>query len=693
MAGIIDRIGAEMAERHVEGEFRKAIDAGIAAGDDENALTKRAYRQMFGPDSALVAAARAIPGLQYAPHLVFTIAAEVISRKALTFLPGDQRPIVRAVRLALHASAPALIGMGEAATDVIERQINTAVDRTVSPAGAAAAERNKTVDMVAIIEHVAYGMAHPFFPVARDDQGNIRMTAWGNPVVLDVAYQRFVTDYEVRNPHREETRGGGGRNQPQGPPTRVIQTSPVRLYTVAEWAQMVQATGVQVETSVLDRITRLFTPVKAGEWSPHTWEVIRAYMKSYARFQREGLLDWLDSEESEGLVESLLKGKPEPKFVNELLGEGYHSRIGQGAPEGEFSLDVLVEIETQAIDKWLGGEQPLYTKVVRGLRRFRRAATLSGASPWWVGLGILGLSATVWVPALILIALLILAGKMYLMGLNMPLQGVAMFRGSVVTAPEAATLNVLWAGVITFLVTCTFPFIQTLFGWMKFIFHDEKDLLKSYGRRIAAFTLVMCLVTQIAIALGVPPAQRLPIPLILLGTVAVGFLYVEANHRYEAELAAVQSGKVLSIAFAIYLVLNVFLYGWVSAHPSEVAIIAQGVKGLSTISSWFKLAMVLAGLMGLSALVSWFEYRKVPDGTPARLRIRGVGPLMVGMVITIAAGFLCSGFPWGLSYQSSSAASTPVVAAPAPAPKKSHTDICDQPISVYQREQIGCPKK
>ena len=508
-------LGAETIERLVRIESEQAINDGITEGQDANAIVKRVLTALFSDRSKLVAAARAIPGLKYAPHLILTAAAEVLSRSVDKFLPGDQRPMLRMVRLVLKASAPAIIGIGEAASDVIDDQINKAVDRTISPNRASATDRNKSVDMIAVIEHPLFGAAHPFFPVARDDAGVIRKTEW-KPIVLDVTYQRFIADYEQRNPHKEENA------------KRIPQTSLVRLYTVADWAQMVQSSDVQVEAAKLEEIKRLFTPAKAAEWSANTWAVIRAYMRSSARFQRTGQLDWLDHEEAESLIQTLLKGKPDPKIVNEILGEGFHSRIGQdGAPDGEFAFDVLVEIETQAMDKWLGGEQPLYTKVVRAVRKMRRSAVLGGNSGLYVAAAFLLITIAIWSPIVVGAILLTIALNMYLDGLS----GSA---GSVLLNNGDAVRLMLYSGGLVFLVTMMFPLAQTLLSWIMHLFPRVKeDWLVDTGRKVSGFTLTLVSVTAIAIILNVPPNVRDFIPLMFLGVVGVGFILISANARSE----------------------------------------------------------------------------------------------------------------------------------------------------------------
>lgn len=680
---LLMKLGTETIERLIRIESEQAINAGIVAGEDQNAITKRVWRALFGDGSKLVEAAKKIPGLKYAPHLILTTAAEVLSRSADKFLPGDQRPMVRMVRLALKVSAPALIGIGEAATDVIERQINTTVDRTVSPAGAAAPDRNKTVDLIAVIEHPLFGAPHPFFPVARDEQGNVRKTDWGHPLVLDLTYQKFVTDYEQRNPHKDEKREGVGL---------------VRLYTVAEWAQMIQTSDVQVEAAKLEEIKRLFAPAKAGEWSDKTWDVIRASMRSSARFQRESKLDWLDHEESEGLIQSLLKGKPDPKIVNELLGEGFHSRIGQGAPEGEFSFDVLVEIEAQAMDKWLGGEQPLYTKVVRAVRRIRRSATFHGVSWMWVVVPIAMASSVIWLPIIVGAILLVVA-------LNMYMDGLSGTDGTILLNNGDAVRLMLYSGGLVFFVTTMFPFMQTMLSWIRHLFPRVKeDWLVDTGRKVSGFTLTLVSVTAIAIILNVPPNVREFIPLMFLGTVGVGFILISANARSEAERSAIRGAKILGVAFALFLVVGVFVWGSYLGNADSVEIAESTTtsaftdfKSYITSSRWLQLAFVFTALLVSSVLRSMFEYRKVPDGVHARLRIRGAGILTVA----IAASLIAHVFNLPSKIQSESPRSSPpavrtttVTPVPATTPavkQRKLSSLCDdKEISFHQRQELGC---
>ena len=251
-------------------------------------------------------------------------------------------------------------------------------------------------------------------------------------------------------------------------------------------------------------------------------------MRSSARFQRTGQLDWLDHEEAESLIQTLLKGKPDPKIVNEILGEGFHSRIGQdGAPDGEFAFDVLVEIETQAMDKWLGGEQPLYTKVVRAVRKMRRSAVLGGNSGLYVAAAFLLITIAIWSPIVVGAILLTIALNMYLDGLS----GSA---GSVLLNNGDAVRLMLYSGGLVFLVTMMFPLAQTLLSWIMHLFPRVKeDWLVDTGRKVSGFTLTLVSVTAIAIILNVPPNVRDFIPLMFLGVVGVGFILISANARSE----------------------------------------------------------------------------------------------------------------------------------------------------------------
>ncbi|MBI5793874.1 hypothetical protein HZA87_02180 [Candidatus Uhrbacteria bacterium] len=451
----------------------------------------------------------------------------------------------------------------------------------------------------------------------------------------------------------------------------------------------------------LDELKRRLASVKPEEWSQKTFDVIRAFMRSSARFERDGRLDWLDHEESEGLVSTLLKARPDPKLVNELVGEAFHSRIGKdGAPEGELSFDVLTELEAQAMDKWLGGEQPLYTKVVRAVRKMRRAAVFHGNGVWYVAAAFLGLTIAIWSPVVVGVILFAVAIKMYMDGLS----GSS---GTTLLNDGDAVRLMLYSGALVFLITMTFPLMQTLLSWIRHVFPRVKEnWLVDTGRKIAGFTLTLISVTAIAIILNVPPNLRDFIPLMFLGALGLGFVLTVSGARYQAEEGAIKGAKILGVAFALFLCVGVFAYGSYLGNAQEAgAIVGTTTSALSDLKSvigssrWLQLAGIFTGLLAMSWIRSVIEYRKVPAGTKARLRIRGAGFLTVA----IAAALIAYVFDMPTKIQSQRATPAPAAAetstvtslptfTPVPALEQDKKPrLCaDKEISVHLRKQLGC---
>ncbi|MBI4437794.1 hypothetical protein HY631_02480 [Candidatus Uhrbacteria bacterium] len=658
-AELINRLGFETTETIVERMAKQALENGIAAGENENTILQRIVRAFRDPNSDLARAYNAIPGASFAPHLGFVAVAEVLDRSADSFFAGDNRPLVRAVRFLMKAMAPALIGTGEAVSDVLlDGQITTAVTRTIT--------QHAEV-------YISPELPDRILIPARNADGTTRLGPDGRCIFLDRAAIHSRAQWENNEANKAKTRQeGSGKNRKSVsvPAVPWPQLGPMSLLEALACVD-----PDRLMKGDVDALMKLLAPAPSGgQWTPATLAVIRADMRSCARFQREGRYDWLDHAENEGLSTTFMKARRDGTLTvsdaHELIGVAFLDRIGtDGAPAGEFSFDVAEELHQQGMDKWTPSDQPGYTKVVRALRRIHRSAVNRGVSGWHVALLVAAASWIIWLPAALFVALSVKAARMYIHGLY----GV--------DANEAAT-NVCWAAIIVFLVTCTFPVAQAFTGWLTRIAGHDKDWLKSYGRRIAAFVIVLCDITGLAITMGIAPDSRQWIPLVLLMPVAAGFLFVEANRRYEAELAAVTSAKALIFIGSAHLVLFVFLDGWISAHTEKSESFSHWVTGLLVNSKWFQLAAVLGVALLVSVGLSWFKYRKVPNGTRAGLRVAGAGPLLTFIVLTVAAGIFFPG-----ACRETSTASVPVT--PTEVVTSQASPVPDAPAAPVQAEEFA----
>ncbi|MBI5794437.1 hypothetical protein HZA87_05175 [Candidatus Uhrbacteria bacterium] len=672
-----------LTQRAFETTTEKALNAGLQAGDDDNALATRVLNSVAADDSELVKLARTIPGFQFAAYAVFAGVGEFLGDHAEKLWPGDNRPQVKALRRVLKHVGPALVGITNATADVIESKVNA----VVSPSTMPASNRKATLDVVYFSDELPDRILIP----ARDADHNIRVGDDGYPIFNDREAIRSKNQW--LKTHKATTRQeGSGKDRRQIPVP--AEKWPLTSMTLVE---AISSVGLEsLKEGDVEAIKKLLTPSTGEQWTPETWAVFRAYNASCADFERDGTFTWLNHEEGEGLVQTFKKAKAKGEInareVHELVGVAFRDRIGEdGAPAGKFSINAVLELEGQVFDKWLGGEQPAYTKVVRAIRSIRRSAENRGVVNWLgVGAMIVATSWLIWLPIFLSVILLVVALRWYLAGLTGSDGGIPL-------AKQDAIWLTIKSGVMVLTVTWAFPVFQTATGWIRsFLFPTVKDdWLVDMGRKIAAFGLVICTgVTTYAIMLNVPPFYRVAVPVSALLGVGVGIGLVAAGYRAQAEEIISASAKPTLIVFGVLPLALAFLWGSYVGNPVEGQAVVGGITGYVAGSKWLQIVLVLVAALLVSVALSWFKYRKVPDGTKAGLRIAGAGPLLVFIVVCAIAGIVCSGIP-EMSFtpapvtQAAEAATQATAPDPVEAPRSE--DMCDDmEISPYQRQQLGC---
>ncbi|MFA4845833.1 MAG: hypothetical protein WC654_04720, partial [Patescibacteria group bacterium] len=167
--------------------------------------------------------------------------------------------------------------------------------------------------------------------------------------------------------------------------------------------------------------------------------------------------------------------------------------------------------------------------------------------------------------------------------------------------------------------------------------------------------------------------------------VGVGIGLVAAGYRSQAEEIIAKSAVPTMIAFGVLPLVIAFFYGSYLGNPKVGLAVVAGITSYVADSKWLQLALLLSGLLVVSGILSLFEYRKVPDEIVARLRVRGAGILITGIAVALIAHVCFSG------PAKASVAPQPVTySAPAPVEEPRRKSICDEKISFYQREQLGC---
>ncbi|MBI2473429.1 hypothetical protein HYV70_02660 [Candidatus Uhrbacteria bacterium] len=624
LAGHLTR---NVIQRHFEELAERTINQGIAAGDNENTLAKRVLKATFGQDSPLVTAARAIPGLNYAPNLVIAAVAEVLNEQALNLWPGDNRPAIKALRMVLKNTAPALLGIGDATADVLERRIDEAVGKVVSPSTAAPADRKGILDLVMVIPGSRFGM-RPFFPVKKDAEGKIVFTEQGAPVVLDREFTNFAVDWIREHPKTKITTGGG--RDGRAPTTQEIApTAPWQVYSFQEWLLLVDGAD-EIGSGVVESLRKQFAPPKGWDQqiSEETWATFRAAIRTRHALQCAGRRNWMDRHDFEKVIEKMLQVQPPALRVNQMIGVAFFHRIGQeGASPGFFSEEALGEFE-ETLDVFLGGEQDRLTKLIRAACHIKRAAAKQEMHPVKALLAIAGLTSVIWLPILIAVSLLLLSAMMFIQGVFTPLEGTVSYLGMDVSAKAFALWMTFGAGWLAFVVTISFPIFQMATSWIRRFFPGMRDdWLTSIGRKIVAFGLLVCSGMEFyAVALNLSPLMRMVILASGGVGIALSMSLVEVGYRAEAERAVKNSYKPLLFLFGIVPLGIAYVYGTYEGNPQTGKAIVDSFSDVWNIiqsSKMIQSIVFLLGVIVLGALVRLLERARVVDGFAVKERIPG----------------------------------------------------------------------
>ncbi|HAU65795.1 MAG: hypothetical protein UT30_C0010G0015 [Candidatus Uhrbacteria bacterium GW2011_GWF2_39_13] len=613
-------------KRHFEEVAEKTITAGIAAGDNENTLARRVLKATFGPNSALVVAVQAIPGLRYAPHLILGAVSEMLNKHALNLWPGDNRPSIRALRMVLKNTAPALLGIGDATADVLERRVDEAIGKVISASDTAPTDRKAALDLIVVVPDY-YGM-RPFFPVRTDAEGKIVLTEQGTPVVLDREFTNFSVRW-IREHPKTKISTGGGRNG-QGQTTQEIApTAPWQVYSFQEWLTLVDSAD-EIGTEVIAALRKQFMVPKSWDHqiSEETWATFRAAIRTRRALQCAGRRTWMDRQDFEKLVEKMLQVQPPALRVNQLIGAAFFERIGQdGAPPGCFCEEALVEFE-DTLDIFLGGEQDKLTKIIRAVCEIKRVVAKQQMNPIKAVLAIAGLTSVIWMPILAVVSLLILSAMMFVQGVFTPLTGTVPYLGMDVSAKAFALWMTFASGWLAFVVTISFPIFQMASSWIRTLFPSMRDdWLTSIGRRIVAFGLLVCSGMEFyAVALNLSPLMRMVILASCGVGVALSMALVEAGYRAQAELAVKNSYKPLLFLFGILPLGIAYVYGTYQGNPEAGTAIGGGLTtawNYIQSSKMVQSLLFLLGVIGLGALVRLVEKARVVDGYAVKERIPG----------------------------------------------------------------------
>lgn len=684
MASFLEQVGEaafrrgfeEVAEPHIERMIRDQVG--------ENETVKAILRDV-----------NRIPGLRIGGNALAKTVGELINKYADNLWPNDRRPQTAVLRQVLKGIGPALMATADAGADALQRVGNAEIDKMISSPATAQADRKAAFDQGVFLWLDEF--PGRYLIPAKNADGSIKLDPQTNlPIILD---PEVMARMNLPKYTQSTTRTvGGGKGQQSrtvtDPPQRPNIKGP---YHIADAIQIAGLKGFSQEDA--EAIKRLLTPKASyfASWGDDVWEVIRAYNATFTRRKAETGFDWLDQEESEGLVQTMLKSQPDVTLLKELVGKRFKARIGQnGAHPGEMSIADCDELEQVVFDMWLGGEQPKVTKLIRRARRVRRSGAIQGLSPFGVMASVAGITSFIWMPIVGMVLVLLVSVLLFVQGVFTPITGGTVpFLGSAYDSKSFALWSVFGAGWLAFVVTWFFPIFQTATAWVRTLFPSLKeDWLTSLGRRIVAFGLLFCSGIEFyAVALNVAPIWRVVILASAGVGIAVSMGLVEAGYRYMAEEMVKNAAKPAILAFGIIPLLLVFTVGVAQGNPTHTS---ATWAWLSAITMWQWLGLGALAVFALF-IVSLF-FGKSKEGTGGGDRAMTFASIMLGGGAFLAVLFLGG---WmvlaglheiGSWFGGSASATSPVPTQVDNGPWFDRTGMCNDPATTFEQRQIlKCP--
>ena len=699
MASILDSalrrfgvtLGVSAAKRQVEEALEPILERAIRTGMDENATLRE-----------MALATRNIPGLRVASHAAVSAAGAVLAEHADDLWPGRTDPFTKSMRVALKRLGPSLHFASDIGADALEKAVKAKADGIISPATAIPSDRKAELDQGVFLWPGEF--PNRFLVPARNDDGTIKFDAQNLPIILDpeVMTRRHQSKYTTSSTRTVS----GGKGQPSrqvtDPPQRPDFIGPFALRDAVQMVDM-----GRMDPAAAEAIQKLLAP-KPGyfqSWGDDVWEVIRAYNAAFTRRKAETGYDWLDQEESEGLVQTMLKAQPDVTLLRELVGKRFKARIGQnGARPGELSLEDCNELEQVVFDMWLGGEQPVMTKLVRRARRVRRSGAIRGLSPFGVVATVAGITSPIWMPLVGFVLVLLVSVLMFVQGVFTPVTGGTVpFLGTAYDSKAFAMGSVFLAGWLAFVVTWFFPIFQTATSWVRTLFPSLKeDWLASLGRRIVAFALLFCSGIEFyAVALNVAPIWRVVVLAVAGVGVAVAMGLAEAGYRYQAEEMVKNAAKPTIIAFGIIPLLMVFTVGVWQGNPAQASATTGWLSGLFAALHWWHYVLAFGALCILLLLAAMLfgggskEGKNIGGGTSERAM--NLASMMLGggaflAVLFLGGWMLLAGLHEIGSWFDGSPVSASVPTQADNGPWFDRAAMCADPVTTFEQRQIlRCP--